>query len=96
MDDSEAKKEASEWERRRARVTAALVPGLKKCLAAPLGSGRQHGVAESTSPQKISDLSERQRNQRKKQGVLIQWSDGSHSSLRTSNSLLCLFVGCNF
>lgn len=42
VDDSEAKKEASEWERRRARVTAALVPGLKKCLAAPLGSGR-HG-----------------------------------------------------
>ena len=31
-DDSEAKKEAAEWERRRARVTAALVPGLKKNL----------------------------------------------------------------
>lgn len=28
-DDSEAKKEAAEWERRRARVTAALVPGLR-------------------------------------------------------------------
>lgn len=32
MDDTEAKKEAAEWERRRARVTAALVPGLKKQL----------------------------------------------------------------
>ena len=32
VDDSEAKKEAADWERRRARVTAALVPGLKKQL----------------------------------------------------------------
>ena len=38
VDDSEAKKEASDWERRRARVTAALVPGLKKCLAPGIGA----------------------------------------------------------
>lgn len=39
VDDSEAKKEASEWERRRARVTAALVPGLKKIIDSEFGAG---------------------------------------------------------
>ncbi|CAJ1407378.1 unnamed protein product [Effrenium voratum] len=38
-DDSEAKKEAAEWERRRARVTAALVPGLKKIIDSEFGPG---------------------------------------------------------
>ncbi|CAE7569541.1 Asphd2 [Symbiodinium sp. CCMP2592] len=38
-DDSEAKKEEAEWERRRARVTAALVPGLKKIIDHEFGTG---------------------------------------------------------
>jgi len=39
VDDTEAKKEAADWERRRARVTAALVPGLKKIIDSEFGVG---------------------------------------------------------
>merc|ERR1719171_2037097 len=39
VDHSEAKKEAAQWEDRKARVTAALIPGLKKLVDAEFGPG---------------------------------------------------------
>lgn len=39
VDNSEAVKEAAEWEKRKARVTAALIPGLKKIIESEFGPG---------------------------------------------------------
>lgn len=39
IDSAAAKKEAADWEDRRARVTAALIPGLKKIVESEFGAG---------------------------------------------------------
>lgn len=45
VDDSEAKKEAAKWAERKARVTAALIPGLKKLIAAEFGENAADNIS---------------------------------------------------
>lgn len=52
----QAKKEASDWDRRRARVTAALVPGLKKSLAVCCDVGRYRVIGGIAGLLKTPDV----------------------------------------
>eukprot|EP00933_Yihiella_yeosuensis_P019855 TRINITY_DN16017_c0_g1_i2.p1 TRINITY_DN16017_c0_g1~~TRINITY_DN16017_c0_g1_i2.p1 ORF type:complete len:436 (-),score=95.84 TRINITY_DN16017_c0_g1_i2:406-1713(-) len=52
-DFSEAQKEAAEWKRRKERVTAALIPGLKKIVESEFGPGASQRI------QRVDDMYQR-------------------------------------